>query len=161
MLTRRMLFLSWGYLALQWLLAWAALAWRSGSSWWCQRKSCPSLCVRFVGIMCNYLKEKRKRETLCVWLWCSNDADTGLWQSSLSRLGDSTLVLVTQRAWKVIPSLHVIFFGSDKKIFLANWKNWLDIFNDKRGSLVIFAVIAFLDLDTTIKEFTSCLSSFL
>lgn len=42
-------------------VGWAALAWRGGSSWWCQRKSCPSLCLSFVGTTFSCSKQKNKK----------------------------------------------------------------------------------------------------
>lgn len=81
MLTLCMLLLSWRYLASQWLLAsvgWTSLARRGGSSWWCQRKSCPSRCLSFVGPV--FIQNKKiKRETQGGGFQCSGDADTGAW----------------------------------------------------------------------------------
>lgn len=77
MLTLCMLLLSWRCLASQWLLAsvgWSALARRGGSSWWCQRKSCPSHCLSFVGPMFSYSKQKNKKRNTGRWFtmqwWC-------------------------------------------------------------------------------------------
>lgn len=101
MLTRCMLLLSWGYLASQWLLAsvgWAALARRGGSSWWCQRKSCPSLCLSFVGAMFSYSKQKNKTintgrwVTVQWWRWHGGRAARAAW--------DAALVLAVQWEWK-------------------------------------------------------------
>lgn len=83
-----------------WLLASvgrAALASWGGSSWWCQRKSCPSLPVSFVGPMFTYLKKKRNTARLfTVQRRCWQ---RGLWQSDGSNLRDATLILVPCLTW--------------------------------------------------------------
>lgn len=137
MLTRCM-FLSRGYLAsLLATVGWVALAHGGGSSWWCQRKSCPSLCVSFVGTMLSYSKQKIKRETQGGGLQCSGDADT--------QACDSV-------AW---PTLEVkllsLWFRDSEGVELIHY------LRQTAGLLTK----ALLDSDTAVREINSCSSSFL
>lgn len=79
---------------------WGGQRWQgeSGSAWWCQRKSCPSLCLSLAGSRWQFeTNKKAKKEKQGGGSLCPADGDTNLQQSVLTIHRDAACV---KREWR-------------------------------------------------------------